>query len=356
MASSSPIVYSSTLLLSLALIFIFAPEILPSQNPFFSPHDDHDDLALFNKALRSASSVHGRGHRRLRISRLATKNPTPKIAFLFLTNSNLTFAPLWDRFLRGHAHLYNIYVHSDPFSAVQIFPPPFESHLIPSKKTERASPSLIAAERRLLARAILDDPFNLYFALISQHCVPLHSFPFLYRSLLGENPLRAFTSQPRHRSFIEILSDDPNLPERYAARGDGVMLPEVPFEEFRVGSQFFVLAKRHALLVLADRKLWRKFRLKCLNLDSCYPEEHYFPTLLSMADPEGCSRFTLTNVNWTGSFDGHPYTYEAAEISAGLVRRLRRSNSSYPYFFARKFSPECLPPLMDIAEDVIFRD
>ncbi|CAI0410597.1 unnamed protein product [Linum tenue] len=355
MSSSSPIVYSISLLLSLALIFIFAPEILPSQNPFSSPHDDLDDLALFNKALRSVHGGGRGGHRRLRISRLATKNPTPKIAFLFLTNSNLTFAPLWDRFFRGHSHLYNIYVHADPFSAVEI-PPPFESHLIPSKRTERASPTLIAAERRLLARAILDDPFNLYFALVSQHCIPIHSFPFFYRSLLGDNPIRAFGSQPRHRSFIEILSDDPNLPERYAARGENAMMPEVPFDEFRVGSQFFVLAKRHALLVLSDRKLWRKFRLQCLNLDSCYPEEHYFPTLLSMADPKGCSKFTLTNVNWTGSWDGHPYTYEAPEISAGLIRRLRQSNSSYPYFFARKFSPDCLPPLMDIAEDVIFRD
>lgn len=39
-------------------------------------------------------------------------------------------------------------------------------------------------------------------------------------------------------SYIEILSEDPNLYERYNARGENVMLPEVPFEDFRVGSQF----------------------------------------------------------------------------------------------------------------------
>ncbi|CAN1174429.1 Glycosyltransferase BC10 [Linum perenne] len=362
MSSYSPVIYFFSILLSLALIYTIAPQILPSHNPFFHPHDDLDDLALFTKAIRSVDGHHDHHHHHhrrsnLRISRLATKNPTPKIAFLFLTNSNLTFAPLWDRFFRGHSRYYNVYVHADPSTEVQI---PnggaFESSLIPSRKTERASPTLIAAERRLLARAILDDPLNLYFALVSQHCVPIHSFPFFYRSLLGANSLRAFTSQSRHRSFIEILSDDPNLPDRYVARGENVMMPEVPFEEFRVGSQFFVLAKRHAVVVLSDKKLWRKFRLKCLNLDSCYPEEHYFPTLLSMEDPKGCSGFTLTNVNWTDSYDGHPRTYEAPEISASLVRRLRQSNSSYPYFFARKFSPDCLPPLMEMADDVIFRD
>ncbi|CAN1193356.1 Glycosyltransferase BC10, partial [Linum perenne] len=202
-----------------------------------------------------------------------------------------------DRFFRGHSRDYNVYVHTDPSTEVQIpSGGAFESSLIPSRKTERASPTLIAAERRLLARAILDDPLNLYFALVSQHCIPIHSFPFFYRSLFGANSLRAFTSQSRHRSFIEIFSDDPNLPDRYVARGENVMMLE------------------------------------------------------------GCSGFTLTTVNWIDSFNGHLRTYEAPEILASLVRWLRQSNSSYPYFFARKFSPGCLPPLMKMVDDVIFRD
>ena len=134
------------------------------------------------------------------------------------------------------------------------------------------------------------------------------------------------------------------------------MLPEVPFEEFRVGSQFFVLTRRHAAVVVRDRKLWRKFRLPCMTEEPCYPEEHYFPTLLSMEDQNGCTGFTLTRVNWTGCWDGHPHLYSPPEISPELVRRLRESNSSYSFLFARKFSPDCLAPLMNIADDVIFRD
>lgn len=109
-------------------------------------------------------------------------------------------------------------------------------------------------------------------------------------------------------------------------------------------------------MVIQERKLWRKFRLPCVDAESCYPEEHYFPTLLSLEDPEGCSRFTLTRVNWTGSVSGHPHTYRALEVSPQLIHRLRRSNSSLDYFFARKFSAESLQPLMEIADDVIFRD
>ncbi len=134
------------------------------------------------------------------------------------------------------------------------------------------------------------------------------------------------------------------------------MLPEIPFERFRVGSQFFVLSRSHSLTVIKDRRFWRKFRLPCLNVDSCYPEEHYFPTLLSMEDPKGLSQYTLTRVNWTGSVDGHPRTYHPDEVSPQLIHQLRDSNSTFSYLFARKFSPDCLPPLMDMAEKVIFRE
>ncbi|KAL0299103.1 UNVERIFIED_CONTAM: hypothetical protein Sradi_6570100 [Sesamum radiatum] len=73
------------------------------------------------------------------------------------------------------------------------------------------------------------------------------------------------SSFPVHRSFIEILSDEPQLWDRYNARGKNVMLPEVPFDRFRIGSQFFVLTRQHALVVIRDRRLWRKFKLPCFN-------------------------------------------------------------------------------------------
>ena len=357
MFSSTPFVLCFALFLSLPLLFVFGPQILPPTR--FS--DDLADLALFRKATRASSAARTRST----LSRLGTAtNPKPKIAFLFLTNSDLSFAPLWEKFFHGNRHLYNIYVHADP--SVKITPPGgvFQGRFIThAKKTERASPALISAARRLLATALLDDPLNSYFALLSQHCVPLHSFRFVYkflfRNTLRLTPLKETLSSspvPTYQSFIEILSDEPTLVDRYNARGEDVMLPEVPFERFRVGSQFFTLTRKHALLVLRDSKLWRKFRLPCLNVDTCYPEEHYFPTLLSMEDPDGCTHYTLTRVNWTASFDGHPHLYTPEEVSAKLLYKLRESNSSYSYLFARKFTPDCLLPLMEIADDVVFRD
>ncbi|KAK9122942.1 hypothetical protein Sjap_012544 [Stephania japonica] len=342
------------------------PRPLPISLP-----DELDDLSLLRRAsLSSLPNPNPNPTPTLSFSHLGTTNPRPKIAFLFLTNTDLVHAPLWNRFFHSHDPFFNIYVHADP--SAQITPPPgvFQGRFISAKTTRRASPSLISATRRLLATAIIDDPDNAFFALLSQHCVPLHSFDYVYNTLFVVRPTNKHSTstsrkvklkgygggEKRYKSFIEILDKEPVLWDRYNARGKNVMVPEVKFEEFRVGSQFFVLTRKHALMVIKDRKLWRKFKLPCLNKESCYPEEHYFPTLLSMEDPKGCTQFTLTRVNWTGSIDGHPHTYSPPEVSPELIYRLRVSNSSYSYLFARKFSPDCLDPLMEMADTVIFRD
>ena len=127
--------------------------------------------------------------------------------------------------------------------------------------------------------------------------VPLHSFRYVYSSLvtsttfdLNQSPSESAQYGEVHlkyKSFIEIISKNWSLWKRYAAKGRFTMMPEVLFEKFRVGSQFFVVTYKHALVVIKDWTLWRKFKLLCYQHNECFPEEHYFPTLLSMADPNG---------------------------------------------------------------------
>ncbi|KAK1626885.1 hypothetical protein QYE76_001200 [Lolium multiflorum] len=358
---SSPYALSFLLLLlSVPAVFFLAPRLLlPKTLPAIPDADETEDLALFRRAvlLSAAPTPPAPATSGSLFGRRAHQAQPPKVAFLFLTNSDLVFAPLWEKFFAGHHGLLNLYVHADPSAVLSIPPTPsFRGRIIRGNKaTARASATLISAARRLLATALLDDPANQFFALLSQSCVPLHPFPTLYRALVTDN--NAGTARHRHRSFIEILDSEDTLPARYVARGDDAMLPEVPFDRFRVGSQFFVLAKRHAVMVVRDRRLWNKFKAPCLvkSRDSCYPEEHYFPTLLDMQDPDGCTKYTLTRVNWTDAVGGHPHTYQPEEVSGDLIRDLRKSNGTYSHMFARKFAPETLGPLMEIADSVILR-
>lgn len=352
---ASPIAISFLLLLSLPIIFFLAPRILPPRQIPITPADELDDFSLFRRAAAVAGGGSRSSPRPKSFSHWGSSKP--KIAFLFLTNSDLYFAPLWERFFRGHSKLYNVYVHADPSVKLRQFSGVFANRSIPARKTERSSATLISAERRLLAEAIIDDPANVYFALVSQHCIPLHSFRFVHRMLFSTPPIDPFDSGAEfYPSYLEILSKEPFLWNRYTARGEQVMLPEVKFSEFRVGSQFFVLTRKHAVLIIKERRLWKKFKLPCYRRQSCYPEEHYFPTLLSMKDPRSCTRYTLTNVNWTGTVNGHPHTYLPQEVSSQLIYDLRKSNYTRSYLFARKFSQDCLDPLMGLADTVIFRD
>uniref|UniRef100_A0A7N0ZV68 Core-2/I-branching beta-1,6-N-acetylglucosaminyltransferase family protein n=1 Tax=Kalanchoe fedtschenkoi TaxID=63787 RepID=A0A7N0ZV68_KALFE len=352
---STPFVLLFTLLLSIPLLFLYGPHILslkPSSD--ITQRDELADIKLFRRA--ALSSFHRSAGASTSLH-LGAANPKLKIAFMFLINSDLAFAPLWEKFFETHDGLFNIYIHCDP--AVEVRKPGgvFQNRFIDSKPTRRGSPTLISAARRLLATAILDDSTNFYFALLSQSCVPLHSFNYVYSTLFSSPSFFSFPfKKPMRSSYIEILSDEPTLPDRYVARGDHVMLPEVRYDQFKIGSQFFVLNRKHALSVIKDRKLWRKFKLPCLNVDSCYPEEHYFPTLLAMEDKEGCSGYTLTRVNWTASTGGHPHTYYPDEVSADLIHKLRASNFSSEYLFARKFAPESLMPLMEIVDSIILKD
>ncbi|KAH7365861.1 hypothetical protein KP509_18G049800 [Ceratopteris richardii] len=271
----------------------------------------------------------------------------PKVAFMFLTGGQMPFLPLWKRFFHGHEDLFNIYIHLDPFR-VGVFErnssDMFWGRLIPPGLTERGAPSLAAAMRRLIANALLDDPLNQYFAVFSETCIPLVSFPTVYSRLTASD-----------KSFIEILTGEPTLQGRYASRGgEAAMLPEVPFSAFRVGSQFFVLTRHHALTVVSDSKIWSKFSTPCSDIYSCYIEEHYFPTLIDMADGRCATRFTLTNVDWNVQPNiGHPRTYQEQEITRELIFSLRRNGT---FLFARKFAGTCLEPLLKLSAVLLEKD
>ncbi|KAI4373614.1 hypothetical protein MLD38_011722 [Melastoma candidum] len=355
----------ATLFLLPLIVFYLIPQLgffpfSPSLPPPISPSDELFDLVLLRRASKSYSS------------HLSSNSRSPKIAFLFLTNTHLHFSPLWQSFfLNSKASSsspprFNVYVHSSPSLNLTFHPSSvFYGRVIPSKATYRASPTLISATRRLIAHAILHDPANQYFALVSQHCVPLHSFDYVYNSLFKSTSFDLTDDDKvsakigvklRFRSYMEVLDQSKNHWKRYTARGRYAMEPEVPYEKFRVGSQFFIIMRKHAYTVVRDRKLWAKFKVPCYREYDCYPEEHYFPTLLDMEDPKGVTRYTLTRVNWTGTVEGHPYTYSASEVLPQLIHDLRKSNYSASYLFARKFKPDCLQPLMKIADSVIFQD
>lgn len=86
----------------------------------------------------------------------------------------------------------------------------------------------------------------------------------------GASPSSSTTTPARFVSYIEILSDRPGLWDRYAARSDpdSTMLPKIPFDQFQVGLQYFILTRAQALAAAGGRQLRRRFRLSCKKTQS----------------------------------------------------------------------------------------
>ncbi|KAK9066104.1 hypothetical protein SSX86_015506 [Deinandra increscens subsp. villosa] len=261
----------------------------------------------------------------------------PKIAFMFLTRGPLPMSPLWEKFFAGNEELYSIYVHSLPlyvsnFSTSSVF----YGRQIPSQMVEWGRMSMCDAERRLLANALLDIS-NEWFVLLSEACIPIHSFSIIYR----------YISKSRF-SFMGSV-DEPGPYGR--GRYDINMLPEVNISQWRKGSQWFEANRNLAVDIIKDTKFYPKFEQFCRP--ACYVDEHYFPTMLTIQSPNLLANRSLTYVDWSRG-GAHPATFGKNDISKNFFKKLREDQTciynnqptTVCFLFARKFAPSALEPLL----------
>lgn len=276
--------------------------------------------------------------------------PKPKVAFMFLTRGPLPLAPLWERFFSGAGReLFSVYVHATPGYRLD-FPPssPFHRRQVPSKAARWGDPSIVDAEQRLLANALLDIT-NAHFVLLSESCIPLHPFPAIHHYL----------TRSRH-SFVGAFDDPgPHGRGRYPA----ALAPDIASSQWRKGAQWFTLRRDLAVFFVSDGAYYPKFRRLCRP--PCYVDEHYLPTVLSAVAPRGIANRTVTWVDWSRG-GAHPATFGAADVGAafleGLTGKKKKKKESCMYngqpaevcfLFARKFAPSALPPLLRLSPELL---
>ncbi|XP_074271995.1 glycosyltransferase BC10-like [Silene latifolia] len=264
----------------------------------------------------------------------------PKIAFLFLTRRHLPLDFLWGSFFQGvEASSYSIYVHSQPgfvFDESTTRSPLFYGRQLKNSiQVLWGESSMIEAER-LLLDAALEDPANQRFVLLSDSCVPLYNFSYIYDYIMGSP-----------KSFVDSFLD------KKEGRYNTKMSPIIPKDKWRKGSQWFTLIRRHAEVMVDDEIVFPVFRKFCkrrppvdnknakLNLKlqkqhNCIPDEHYLPTLLTMAGLEKeLERRTLTYTEWNESaskMEGkgwHPVTFSASATTPRRIRGIKDINHIY---------------------------
>ncbi|KAJ1399269.1 Glycosyl transferase, family 14, partial [Sesbania bispinosa] len=242
----------------------------------------------------------------------------PKVAFLFLTPGSLPFEKLWHMFFQGHEGKFSVYVHASKEKPVHVSPY-FVGRDVHSGPVGWGKISMVEAERRLLANALL-DPDNQHFVLLSESCIPVRRFEFVYNYLLLTNV-----------SFIDCYVDPgPHGNGRYIEH----MLPEVEKKDFRKGSQWFSMKRQHAIIIMADSLYFTKFKHHCRpNMEgnrNCYADEHYLPTFFNMLDPGGIANWSVTYVDWSEG-KWHPRSFRAHDITYQLMRKIAYIDES-PHF------------------------
>ncbi|KAJ8630705.1 hypothetical protein MRB53_024028 [Persea americana] len=271
---------------------------------------------------------------------------TRKVAFMFLTKGPLVMAPLWEKFFRGNEGLYSIYVHAHPsFNETVPEDSVFFGRRIPSKEVKWGQLTMLDAERRLLANALLDLS-NERFILLSESCIPLFNFTTIYSYLTNST-----------KTFISSY-DDPG-PTGLGRYSHG-MSPHIKPEQWRKGSQWFEMDRPRAVEIISDRVYYPVFRRHCKSRRSCYVDEHYIPTFVSMRFSGRNSNRSLTWVDWSKS-GPHPARYWRGRVTVELLERMRSGSvceyngekTTTCFLFARKFLPNSLDRLLKFAPKVL---
>ncbi|CAI5471130.1 unnamed protein product [Closterium sp. Yama58-4] len=319
------------------------------------------DVALFDRVRRLYPDGQPKG---------SGQGEEDRVAFLFLTRGPMPLSKLWERYLRGHEQRYSVYVHATPgFQYPLDSSPVFYAREIPSEKVQWGDPSMVAAERRLLANALL-DPANKRFLILSESYVGGEgggggrgwdevnawvqwgdpSMVAAERRLLANALL-----DPANKRFL-ILSEsacnnDWNCMGHYSSR----MQPQVPRNQWSKGSQWWALTWHHAFLAATDRTIYPTLARWCKGDNwhrHCYLDEHYFQTLLKIKDPDHVARRGPTWAMWSGG--AHPVEYTREQLTPRFLTSVKwDSKCSWGgyqnscFLVLRKIAPSSLQTLLN---------
>ncbi|KAK9268171.1 hypothetical protein L1049_010613 [Liquidambar formosana] len=272
---------------------------------------------------------------------------------------------------------FSIYIHSEPGFVFD--ESTTRSHLFYGRQLKNSiqvlwgQSSMIEAERLLLGEA-LKDPANRRFVLLSDSCVPLYNFSYIYNYVMASP--KSFVDRLKLMWSVCILAFLMCKEGRYHPK----MSPIIPKNKWRKGSQWITLVRSHAEVVVDDEVIFPLFKKLCKRrppLDAskgkqniklqkqhnCIPDEHYMQTLLAMSELEGeLEQRTLTYTLWNHSATKmenkgwHPITFSYANAGPQRIKEIKDINHVYyetefrtewcrtnstpaPCFlFARKFS------------------
>lgn len=118
-----------------------------------------------------------------------------KIAICFLITKNIINPEVWQKWWSGNEDKINIYVHYSKGMESKVTLPFLVNNRVPPVPTKWGDISLVNAECQLYTEAYKKTS-NKFFILVSDTCIPIRSFTYVYKRLMrnldkGIAPFRA---------------------------------------------------------------------------------------------------------------------------------------------------------------------
>lgn len=237
-----------------------------------------------------------------------------KIAFLFLTQKELTQEKLWVNFFNSvNKDKYSLYFHTKPDFKHNNF----SEYQIDSIETKWGSFSLVEAQQILFNEALKDED-NKHFILVSESTIPICDFEELY----------LFFSDKEKYS---IISYEHCVAPYFSQRMK--MIKNIygwTIEQWYISSQWVVLNREHSKIFKDNFEILRE-----IFTESPHPEEHSYVTFLyhlGILNDSNIINKCLTFVDWSGNNATLPSSYKPKEITKNLIEKLKNDG----YFFMRK--------------------
>lgn len=231
-----------------------------------------------------------------------------KIAFLFLTISEINHEQAWINFFRGQENRYSVYIHSknnfNPLSA-------FKKNEI-SVKVPTSWEKIVEAQFALL-QAAFQDPLNEKFVYVSESTIPLQSFEEAYQKLMNH---------PHSMFFYEV---SPNKERNFKP-----LDPKTIYKN----STWVVLNRKHVELMLKDREMMP------IMANGFIGSEHYPSTFLKSKNLLAeVIKEDITYDLWVRQGDSNPWTFKNS-LKDKYLRSFIEVLKKKKHLFGRKFAKQ----------------
>lgn len=266
----------------------------------------------------------------------------PKIAFLWTVYDTINQPAIWKHFFdNADPSLYTIYIHQKTF---KLLDPYFERYKVKTVPTGYGTMDFWRCLNYLLRLALQDDN-NTRFVFISQACIPLKSFEYIYKDAMSMD--KSWISE-----CIPVQDRDTINPRKYICydcstdRYKHVVERGYPSEYMKKSSNWMMVIKKHAFLFVNDEKQIIDIYDDHQNIFWA-PDEHIYISYLYYNHLEHEIQIReepMTFTYWSGDIPNYPFQSNHSGlknydiISAEEISYLRHDTACW---FARKFNASC---------------